>query len=147
MLNAVSLPLHFPSYTKVENLDYSSVMLSCMKRRKKNREAGGHMKQTTTYSVFEAQAFAFRMTYCNPRKSCLPFPSDGEPKAEAESPRCTSQEAWIVWRAQRKKGAGNSLKKGSGDWSTEGRGGDLRTQLRDNSPTSPTRCPPARCCS
>lgn len=29
------------------------------------------MKQTTTYSVFEAQAFAFRMTYCNPRKSCL----------------------------------------------------------------------------
>ena len=71
MLNAVSLLLHFPSYTKVENLDCSSVMLSPMKRRKKNREARGHMKQTTTYSIFEAQAFAFRMTYCNPRKSCF----------------------------------------------------------------------------
>ena len=29
-----------------------------------------------------------------------------------------------MWRAQRKKGAGNSLKKESGDWSTEGRGGN-----------------------
>lgn len=29
------------------------------------------MKQNTTYFIFEAQAFAFRMTCCNPRKSCL----------------------------------------------------------------------------
>lgn len=54
---------------QVENLELCDAQ-SHEKEEEKQRSQRPHGADTS-YFLFEAQAFAFRMTYCNPRKSCL----------------------------------------------------------------------------